>query len=491
MDRTSPEIRAASGWRLRALAAAGLVAAVGWLASSVHRAEQDARRGVMERFRARIEMASSFLHAYADDLLARERQVAQSRLAGARPSQFGFDTVVEAFGFEAAVVIDEEGKLALVHPARKDIVGEDFASRYAHLRDALAQGSAISAVVPSAAKGAPVVAFATRYRIGSRWRVFSGAYDVSRTPLQGYLDNLTSLPGTVAELIDPAGIIVSSSRGARPAQTPLEQVDPLLASAVKHARMGSYAGTHGPRRFVAQPVEGTPWQLVVSADEAAIFTSVGSARQWLLFAALTLALLAATVLTVRLVEQRRALRVVNAELDRLARVDRLTNVPNRRHLEEQLAALLSASRRHRQPLSVMVIDVDHFKRINDEHGHAAGDQVLQGLAARMSEALRAEDIFGRWGGEEFLAFLPNTSAEGAALAAERVRVAVRNMAVTTEAAGYVCATVSIGCATTNDPTDQTLVARADVALYRAKELGRDRVVAGPAASDRRIKAVRS
>jgi diguanylate cyclase (GGDEF)-like protein len=176
-----------------------------------------------------------------------------------------------------------------------------------------------------------------------------------------------------------------------------------------------------------------------------------------------------------LLASRDRLRAINADLDHLARVDRLTEVPNRRELEEQLGRLQSASARHHQPLSALVVDVDHFKRVNDQHGHAAGDEVLRDLVRRMSSKLRQEDVLGRWGGEEFVVLLPNTSRTGALIAAERMRSAAAAEAVVLSDGREVRATVSIGCATSSFPPDAELIERADAALYEAKRSGRDRV----------------
>ena len=102
------------------------------------------------------------------------------------------------------------------------------------------------------------------------------------------------------------------------------------------------------------------------------------------------------------------LRRRNAELERVSRTDPLTEIHNRRHMDELLHKLLSSARRHEQSLAVAMIDIDHFKQINDSKGHAAGDRVLQVVARRLTSVLRVEDELGRWGGEEFIALLPIT-----------------------------------------------------------------------------------
>jgi diguanylate cyclase (GGDEF)-like protein len=166
----------------------------------------------------------------------------------------------------------------------------------------------------------------------------------------------------------------------------------------------------------------------------------------------------------------------NAELDRLSRTDGLTGLYNRWHLEHELARLHSDAVRHRDPLCVLILDLDHFKRINDTHGHAAGDQVLRTFADRMSSELRSGDIGGRWGGEEFLAVLPRTDLEGAVEIADRIRSAVAAEPVTIDGV-RIDVTTSGGCALGPGPSSERLVDCADTALYRAKLEGRNRITA--------------
>jgi two-component system cell cycle response regulator len=159
--------------------------------------------------------------------------------------------------------------------------------------------------------------------------------------------------------------------------------------------------------------------------------------------------------------------------------DPLTRLHNRRFVFGQLAALVSGARRHRRPLAVAMVDLDAFKAVNDRHGHETGDRVLVAAGEALQRALRAEDVLGRLGGEEFLALLPDTDAEAAARAAERLRAAVA------QAGGPVRVTASVGWAVlraAERPDD--LVRRADNALYDAKAAGRD-CVKGPATLPRR------
>ena len=171
-------------------------------------------------------------------------------------------------------------------------------------------------------------------------------------------------------------------------------------------------------------------------------------------------------------------------LNTLALNDDLTGLPNRRAVFAHAQSLMQASRSRASPLSVLMIDVDHFKGVNDEHGHGIGDQVLKLLATLLPASLRGRDQLGRIGGEEFLAVLPDASLEQAVAIAERMRQSIASAPLRTDA-GELGVTVSIGAAAIQqDDTVASLVARADRALYAAKSQGRNLVSAAvePAAA---------
>jgi two-component system cell cycle response regulator len=158
-------------------------------------------------------------------------------------------------------------------------------------------------------------------------------------------------------------------------------------------------------------------------------------------------------------------------LEALLREDALTGLSNRRAILTQLAGMVSGARRHGHPLSIAIVDLDHFKRINDRFGHPTGDDVLVASVTAMRAHLRAEDQLGRLGGEEFLVLLPDTAGDAAIAVAEKLRMEVA------AAPAPVSVTVSVGVATWGDEDPAELLRRADEALYAAKDAGRDRVLA--------------
>ncbi len=166
------------------------------------------------------------------------------------------------------------------------------------------------------------------------------------------------------------------------------------------------------------------------------------------------------------------------ELRALASVDGLTGINNRRHFLELCEKELDRAQRYDHPLALMMMDIDHFKRVNDTYGHAAGDEVLKQLAATCAANLRGVDILGRLGGEEFAVVLPECGIEAAYHAAERLRQTLAKIEVSSEQ-GAISFTISIGVVARNSGEGLTAALdRADKAMYAAKQGGRNRVVRG-------------
>ena len=178
-------------------------------------------------------------------------------------------------------------------------------------------------------------------------------------------------------------------------------------------------------------------------------------------------------------ERTREMRVAQAELRRLATMDGLTGLLNRREIEGKLRARLGSDGPEPIALVVALLDIDHFKRINDGHGHLVGDAVLQGMSARVTSRLGGADEAGRYGGEEILLLLDDRDGQGSA------RIAQLHRAIRTEpfavGGAVIPVTCSIGTARADrDDNWSSLVGRADAALYQAKRCGRNRIVEGTA-----------
>lgn len=191
-------------------------------------------------------------------------------------------------------------------------------------------------------------------------------------------------------------------------------------------------------------------------------------------------LLARLDLHLRLRRLQAELREKNATLARLSTTDPVTGLRNRRYATEFLALEVLRAVRYHTPLAVLLLDLDHFKRVNDTHGHRVGDAVLQVVADTLRATLRSTDVAGRYGGEEFLVVLPQTERAGAVALAERVRAAIEETAIDVGGPAPVSVTVSIGVAALDERTGsaEQLVELADAALYAAKDAGRNRVADG-------------
>ena len=165
---------------------------------------------------------------------------------------------------------------------------------------------------------------------------------------------------------------------------------------------------------------------------------------------------------------------LRSELEHLATHDSLTNALTRRHMDGACRIEMERTRRNGRSMALLMMDLDHFKAVNDTHGHQAGDRVLLNFVIKVNALLRPADQLGRFGGEEFVLLLPETLIEDALQVAERIR------AVCAEPSADAACTVSIGVASTLNDRDSVdaLLARADAAMYRAKDNGRNRVESG-------------
>ena len=192
------------------------------------------------------------------------------------------------------------------------------------------------------------------------------------------------------------------------------------------------------------------------------------------FVVLSVIYLVFALLIRRIDGQEREIRVKNDNLERLSMTDLLTGAYNRVGLRKRSAEVIKRAQRFQHPVALLLLDLDHFKQVNDRYGHPAGDAVLKRFSETIQANLRGSDIFGRWGGEEFLVISPHQGLSEAAKMAEKLRRAIE----TAEFPESIHLTTSIGVSQYRPgESDADVIARADQALYTAKSRGRNQVVA--------------
>jgi len=239
-------------------------------------------------------------------------------------------------------------------------------------------------------------------------------------------------------------------------------------SAPSLASLPSGAATvdHGGRRYfaVVAPVDGTSWRLVAAVPQHGLTTPArNSARTMWVLVLVTGALASAVLILINRSYRQRD------HFDRLSRTDALTRLANRGQADAVLARTALACERSGRPWAVAMIDIDHFKAVNDRHGHAAGDRALRHVADTLALATRRTDHVARWGGEEFILVMPDTDPFAAVAVGERLASAIRE----TPTADGLQLTVSVGVAAGATACVSAVVATADRALYGAKDAGRD------------------
>ncbi len=314
------------------------------------------------------------------------------------------------------------------------------------------------------------------YRVFDYDHGFIGATGVGLT-----VDTVLSMINTYQQrygrsifFVDGGGRIVLAGRqkGAMAQARTLAEIDGLAAQATDILRAGKGSFSYeagGQRHYVnVRYIPELKWYLFVAKTEAGALSEI---RRTLyvnlaLCLAITLLVLFIVYLTIRRYQRR---------LEELATTDNLTGLTNRHGLQLLLRQAQSEAERTKAPLSAIMIDIDHFKQVNDRWGHLAGDELLQGAAARLGHRRRASDIICRWGGEEFLLILKNTAPSAALQIAEdvRSRMAAEKFALSN---AEIAVTVSAGVAAYQPGDDaDSLLWRADRALFEAKNGGRNRV----------------
>lgn len=455
------------------LASLGLLVLLGALATGIVLTQQQAKDRVKSSFALRGASTAQFVATYLSQQASRAHEAGTRFLSASHVSQDRFRVVASSLGSAGAVLLDQSGRVLDAVPTRALRKGTLLAPRYGYLAAAEHGRLGISGVVTSPVTGAAVTAVAVPFKTPTGVRVFAADYAASGLALDALVDHTISYPQHEVFLLDGAGQVISAS--PRVLGSTLGAADPWLATAARHSSTGVVSGAAKAATFTSARVPGTSWRIVIAVPDSRLYSSTSGWTQdvpWLIFALVTGLGVLIVVLFAWLHADRARLRALSERMERTAQTDSLTGLYNRRALAEQLTRAAARARRHEEPLSVLMIDLDRFKQTNDSFGHEAGDQVLCTIADCMREALRADDIFGRWGGDEFLVVLPKTDAAGARTTADRLRRAAGAI----ELAGIGLrdgVSLSVGAATGVHTNPHDLVREADLALYEAKGARRE------------------
>jgi diguanylate cyclase (GGDEF)-like protein len=454
--------------RATALASLGLVLILGALATGIAVSWQQSRARLVTNFGLRGAVSADFVSTFLTQEAGRGKATAEEDLAGARVPAAQFVLVASAFGSHHAVLLDSAGKVLAAAPTDKSSLGKSIAQAYPSLAAAEQGRVSVSDVVRGAGLPEAVASIAVPFATRAGRRVFSFAYGVSGSALGAFVDHTISYPEHEVFLLDSSGQLIAAS--PRTSAVTLRGVDPLLARAISGASRGAVKGARTPSTFTVARVPGTSWRIVIAVPDSRLFASIAGWSQitpWLIFALVSMLGLMLVALYSRSLADRTRLAGLSLALEKSARTDPLTNLYNRRALAEYLTLLTAHARRRGEPMSVLMIDLDFFKQVNDQFGHAAGDTALRAIADCMRGVLRADDVCGRWGGDEFLVLIPTGDENDARVVAERLQAAAGALDLSDIGVPQGVA-LSIGRATAVHATPEEIVATADLALYESK-----------------------
>ena len=434
---------------------------IGGMSVLLLRSQEQSRVELEQRYALRTALQSGFVASYVADIHKREAAQAAELLAGRAISTTRLALVSSVFGSSAAVLLDAQGRALSILPAKPELIGKRLDVKYAHLRAAVAGASAVSGVVPSAARSEPIVAFAVPFHTPFGRRVFSVGVAISGGPLRQFLASSLPFKGDRAYLIDADDNLIVAGGSAEPG---------LALPPETHGTSGNVPVTGTQYRFASEAVAGTPWRLLTLAPSSQLLAPLSGPKKWIpwvVLLAFVLASAAALWLLGKLMRRK-------AELSHLAAHDPLTGAVNRPALELAFHRLAFEHRRSTSATGVLAIDLDHFKDVNDLYGHAAGDELLRHVVETLIATVRPSDIVARIGGDEFVLLLADVDQQQADEVAERV---VRNLdEVLFPVLGVVelRARCSVGIALAGrDDVIDSVLARADGALYEAKSVGRN------------------
>jgi diguanylate cyclase (GGDEF)-like protein len=455
------------------LASAGLLLLLGTLAAAIVLAREQAGSQIRSSFQLRGASSASFAANYLSEQAGREQHAADRFLAARHVSAADFRLVAATLNSASAVLLDSSGRVLEAFPSAPALRGQALAAGYPDMTAAERGRVAVAGIISSPVTGGSVTAVSLPYPSAGGRRVLSADYTASGLALDALVDHTISYPEHQVFIVDSSERLVAASPATQ--AVTLAQADPELARAVASRSHGSVPGSATATTFTTAPVPGTSWRLLIAVPDKRLYASIAGWTllvPWLVFALVTLLGVLLVALFARSLSDRARLTKLSAAMRRTAQTDSLTGLHNRRALTEQLTRASAHARRHDEPLSVLMIDLDRFKQTNDSFGHEAGDQVLCTLADCMRDVLRIDDIYGRWGGDEFLVALPVTDEAGARVSAGRLRQAAGAVDLATIGLPGGVA-LSIGVATGVHTSPLELIRQADLALYRAKAAGHE------------------
>ncbi len=322
----------------------------------------------------------------------------------------------------------------------------------------------------AAAAGVAATAIAGTRAAGTAPAAQSAIADRVARGLYAFLASAYGTDRQAVYLVDAYGHLIASRP---PVSAPtLAAAAPALAAASRRSQSGTVTLGGRGTAFATAPVAGTGWRVVIAVPSSELYAGTGGPTAWvpwLVFGIVALLAAGLWALFAGFLADRRRLARLSAEALELARTDPLTGLPNRRQLSDSLAQAMAHAARYDEPLTVLMIDLDRFKQVNDTRGHEAGDRVLRAIAACLREVLRDSDVYGRWGGDEFLAVLGHTPLDGAREAAQRLCDCAGALKMFSAGLGDGVS-LSVGCAAaTGDLTE--VLHTADAAMYEAKRSG--------------------
>ena len=462
------------GRRLRGLtlAAVALALLLGTLATTIVRSQNESRSHLVSNFRLRAESTATLVATYMSQQALHQRESAERFLSGRTVAPESFEMVARAFGSNAAALLDSHGRMLDTVPRDSALRGSQLAERYPHLSRAERGQVTISNLVSATGLAERVTAISVPFQSSQGRRVFSVAYGVGNAGLGVFVDHAITYPQHDVLLLDGSGRLLAAS--PRTSASNVSQADPRLARASAHASYGAVTGARTASTFASAAVPGTNWRVLLAVPDSKLYGSIGglaSVIPWAVFSIVALFAGLLMILFSRLLADRARLGTLSMELSRMARTDTLTGLLNRRGLNDHLTRVTAHARRRGEPLSVLMIDLDRFKQVNDRFGHDAGDRVLCSLADCMRDVLRAEDVYGRIGGDEFMVILAGADEDAAQAATARLHHAVRQVDLR-DVGLPEGIPMSVGSATAVNTHPEQIQRAADVELYRVKRAKR-------------------